>query len=167
MDKATANASDDFDIDPNTQKTRTKSSETNTISEKLSDFFDTPFDPLNPTTFIDAFFPKNSNSVCDSIKVSEELPNQTTSVTYIKLKEIPADVIKRISAKIKGPRGANKAANLKGILSIVSPKAKAFGAFQDSFDGSLNEKSRLVMRFIGVIFSGDFRDRFSELNRRR
>ena len=113
MNKETGDNSNDYGIHPNVRKKRTTSTESNKIRSKLCNFFSSFFNEADPKPFIDTFFPKNSSGECDGIKGIETLPDGSTKDVFIRLTEIPADVLKHVCHKLKTNRGTNKAAHIQ------------------------------------------------------
>lgn len=136
--------------------------------ELLSTFFDDDFKTLTSRTYF-----RQENGVYDRIVGSKFGADGNVELFEMKLKDLDATLIRSIVGKIGGKRTPTKESNIEVIKALLSGNP-AFEHLEKTFDKKDEEedddavdgkeKARIVMRFIGVIFSDGFRDAFSKIN---
>ena len=81
----------------------------------------------------------------------------------MKLKDLDAELIRSI-LKQRGIQRANTKESDIEALKVVLSDNPVFDNLARTFDNKDNEKARIMMRFIGVVFNDQFRGTFSRLN---
>ena len=108
-------------------------------------------------------FQKNKDGIYDSLLGGQVLVDGKMQDNFIKFSAMTVELVRAICSKFGITRLSKKQDQMDGIHMVLTRKSSVTSIVK-VHERKRIELGRIMMRFIGVIFSPDYRDDFSKLN---